>query len=1150
MDRLPETPVERRRWQALRHAVVGAVLARGVHADLIAAVNSYLLDTIRVFEQNFSITHDDPVTGYTHTLRARNCYFVLPRTPDGNLDSPYKAMHRENYEASVKGTLCYKVTNAAASPVTVVFESETREFEFFQYPVVMNSALCTSTTGEGTARHTVVSSNFSMPAFCVNRTFKVCPLEETFALNTPLVFQVDRCEIRCQFTRMSRIYRTNSTLRIVCRAMKNRSRRQWVQRYTYELEVPYEQPKSRVPVHALLLLLDCDPATFRGLVHSITPVTTPAAHRALDACLDCVFWDAGMDWERAMDTLVQNMSRARSQETAAEQHSFVQYTIAQEFFPNAQDNRDKVTCLARCMARLIRNSTPFMELTLSPPDLDDKTAYTHKRVESVGYKLCVLLRKYTKHLSKRAVYHLRKALTQTPVVQKPDTWTKIVSKRVIKLTASVRNGNWDTKADTSETNLNKTQLLGTGFCSDGIVVEAHKIVRSFLRRSTTTPPLLTHPTQHGRVCMYLTPESERCAVTRFKAIGARVTPNPDHDAVSTGLEFMCSIAPSHGTDYRPHAGVAAAPGEFTITGTLGFAVGLTKTPKRWCTLLRACRRRGILPRYTGFSVTGREVRVLVDAGRIQRPLLIASKAKELGAILPLLETMRDPCAFLVENGFLEFLCAEEEYLSDVLTDNAPGGQGSHIEIHGALSLSLTVARLFANHNQGPRRMYTGNLEKRAMAFKSTEDFGTTVSHSLWYPQAPVMSEIIEHTLQSRSLEPNGATVRVAIMSLGGNIEDAWVVSKHAIDRGLLVSDEQRIVTHMATHKSTFSKPGEGCQQRSESWKYDALRSDGTPRIGATLRAGMAVVGKTITTKGNHGLQSRCASKFMQGNEKEYTVQSVTCYPDNCTHKDVQLVRVVLHRSHTPQIGDKFFLSHGQKGTIGKVVPDEDLPFSVVDGSTPDVILNVCSLMRVTLGLLLEMLGSRTRALCPGRICQYETLFQHAMRPQERSNLWAQILKELGYSPTGKDRFRDGITGRLIQAPLFHGLASLRALKQLSKDKLRCRDRGRVNELSRQTTVGRKNKGGLRAGEMELFNMVSFGAPHLKLNMTYEAADKFHLPVCKQCSNVALGNGEDFMCGYCGTGDHVRMVDVAYITNLVTQELSTLGIALDLNVGEA
>lgn len=515
----------------------------------------------------------------------------------------------------------------------------------------------------------------------------------------------------------------------------------------------------------------------------------------------------------------------------------------------------------------------------------------------------------------------------------------------------------------------------------------------------------------------------------------------------------------------------------------------------------------------------------------------------------LIQPMVDPVGYMLQQGFIEYLDAAEEYCGVCLTADSlataikTNMSQSHMTIHGSFTLSVLVAKPYSTFNQGPRRMYTGNMEKRSISMKLAVDRGTTASYTLWNAQVPLQSDPVDRVLGLRDKEPNGVNIRVAVMSMGLNMEDAWTIKKEALDRGLGISSEMHVITTALGQNCSFGKPGDKCKGRAGGDKYSHLKEDGTPILGSFLHGGSAVVGKTFQYKHDGVLERRCVSKFIPWNVS-YTVHSVDVYPKGKNVK-VRIIRVTMMKTNHPVVGDKFYLAHGQKGTCGQIVSGVDLPFIASGpdaGCTPTLIINVCSLMRITQGLLIEMMTSKARALSPDLLEQYNTIFLSKISFEQRMEVATHILKLQGMEYKGRDRMICGKTGKPLKCRIFNGSAYLRVLKHMAKDKLRSRARGPTNELTRQTTVGKKNFGGQKAGEMENWNFRGHGMPFMFQNVNYESADKFMIFSCTRCHTPAIGCLESnfYFCKVCEKSDAIVRLNIPYITCLTFQELYTAG----------
>ena len=104
---------------------------------------------------------------------------------------------------------------------------------------------------------------------------------------------------------------------------------------------------------------------------------------------------------------------------------------------------------------------------------------------------------------------------------------------------------------------------------------------------------------------------------------------------------------------------------------------------------------------------------------------------------------------------------------------------------------------------------------------------------------------------------------------------------------------------------------------------------------------------------------------------------------------------------------------GQKGTIGMVYSQEDMPFTK-DGVYPDIIMNPNALpKRMTIGHLVECAFSKMSALMG---------VEFDATPYRRTDVRSagEVLKELGFKSSGMEVLYNGKTGEQIKSEIFIG----------------------------------------------------------------------------------------------------------------------------------
>jgi len=246
----------------------------------------------------------------------------------------------------------------------------------------------------------------------------------------------------------------------------------------------------------------------------------------------------------------------------------------------------------------------------------------------------------------------------------------------------------------------------------------------------------------------------------------------------------------------------------------------------------------------------------------------------------------------------------------------------------------------------------------------------------------------------------------------------------------------------------------------------------------------------------------------------------------------KLVQVRLREERIPEIGDKFTSRHGQKGVIGLVVPEGDVPFSA-QGMRPDLIFSPHGIpSRMTISHLIEMVAGKVGSLSGRHVDG--TAFD--AEPEDRLR---KELLGLGFREDGTELMYNGETGEQYEAKIFIGNMYYLKLKHMVSNKLHSRARGPIQLLTRQPTEGRAKEGGLRLGEMEKDTFVAHGAS-LLLKERFDA-DKTILPICEESGLVAVDDQikNRKYCPVAGDNSTISDVEMSYAFKLMLDELKSM-----------
>ena len=488
---------------------------------------------------------------------------------------------------------------------------------------------------------------------------------------------------------------------------------------------------------------------------------------------------------------------------------------------------------------------------------------------------------------------------------------------------------------------------------------------------------------------------------------------------------------------------------------------------------------------------------------------------------------------------------------------------THVEIDPQLILGVCASLVpYPEHNSTPRvtggtAMVKQSLGLPSANFRLRPD---TRMHVMHYPQQSIVGTRAMKTTNFAQ-RPGGQNFVVAILSHHGyNMQDAVVINRAAVERSLARSSFIR--TYNAENKrfpggqeERIEIPGTGLDEIKglKSWEsYTHLERDGLPTPETFLSSvggeSSVLVGKTSPPR----FLEEAHGHFLQAQERRESAMMVrhgeSGWVDNVyvteSLDSTLLCRIVVRSEKIPEIGDKFASRHGQKGIIGRLVDEQDMPFTV-DGVIPDLIINPHAIpSRMTVAHVLEMVGGKVGAM-EGR-----HIDGTAFSGEKEDSLRAGLLRN-GFAHTGRESMMNGETGEAYEAEIFAGVIYYQRLHHLVSSKLHARSRGRVQILTRQPTEGRARQGGLRFGEMERDCLIAHGASMVIKDRLLDESDGWPLQVCNNsgCGHIAYYDWKRRtpVCPICGDRADVHTVQTSYAFKLLLDEMKSLGVAMRLEL---
>jgi DNA-directed RNA polymerase III subunit RPC2 len=843
-------------------------------------------------------------------------------------------------------------------------------------------------------------------------------------------------------------------------------------------------------------------------------------------------------------------------------------------FPGAPNRRNYIQDGLEALGSIIITHVPVVGLDFRPKALyicfmvrrvlmamhdpklvDDRDYVGNKRLELAGQLLSLLFEDLFKKFNSDLKMNIDKVLKKPNRTAEFDAHQHMQSHGnyiTLGMQRAISTGNWNLKRFKME-RAGVTHVLSRLSYISALGMMT-RISSQFEKTRKVSGPRALQPSQFGMLCPSDTPEGEACGLVKNLALMTHITTDDLEEPVRKLVYVLGAqdiVSMSGKEIYEPGAYVVF------INGT---PLALTREPKAFLNAFRSFRRSGRVSEFVSIFINHHTsaVHIATDEGRICRPLIIVENGKSKVTEKYLNALRKGTMDFddFLYRGLVEYVDVNEENDSNIAiyeNEIKIGHNITHLEIEPFTILGAVAGLIpYPHHNQSPRNTYQCAMGKQAIgaiAYNQQSRIDTLL-YLMVYPQQPMVKTRTIELIHYDKL-PAGQNATVAVMSYSGyDIEDALVLNKASCDRGFgrcqvlrkystqLRKYPNRTADRIGDIEYELDEMGKATSKRKPTHRI--LGVDGIANPGEEIRYKDVYLAKQVP---ENTTSTGIGSDY--GGDQHNATPMIYRLPDpsyidkvmfSQTESENTIIKVQTRQTRRPELGDKFSSRHGQKGVVGIIAEQVDMPFSD-QGVVPDIIMNPHGFpSRMTVGKMLELVSGKAGVL--NGTLEYGTAFGGS-----KVEAMGELLIKNGFSYSGKDPLTSGITGESLPAYIFFGPIYYQKLKHMVQDKMHSRSRGPRAILTRQPTEGRSRDGGLRLGEMERDCLIAYGASQLLLERLMLSSDAHQVDICENCGLM----GYHGWCQTCKSTRGVTTMTMPYAAKLLVQELLSMNVLVRLKL---